>query len=396
MKVFMAFIQIGGPACVFTRAGFFVFLKNIVAQGSAYPMGRLLQYMILAILSAVYLTACSTVAQRENQVMIKYAKPGSLTPTSILADSRSLLRGYVKPPGVPLELYRDVPEMATLAGYVYRGSTEIKSCPASPPLTFSSVPALRVDIPDRLIRPREGENEEAASLPLYAQKALGLNKPYSVLSESPDLLASGLTYEVWQRDAEDNIRDYAVVFRGTNLRSKGDWCANLRPFGLCRDQASQFDQVRALTPALLREIKSRAKADGKTANVIAVGHSLGGALAQKAAYTSDDIDLVFAFNASPVLGYLDDDEVTGNLTGRNGLTIFRIFEAGEILAPVRAVINSIKPLSSEDPQIVIMRYSLHSGLYPFVGLIENHNMVELACGLREVEQEVLSLEQSGR
>ena len=356
---------------------------------------RLLQHIILAIALALSLTACTTVAQRENQVMIKYAKPGSETPVSILADSRALLRGYVKPAGVPLDLYRDVPEMATLAGYVYRGSTEIKSCPASPPLTFKTLPELRVHIPDKLIRPREGENEEAASLPLYAQKALGLNRDYSVLSQTPDLLASGLTYEVWQRDQAGDIRDYAVVFRGTNLRSKGDWCANLRPFGLCRDQASQFDQVRALTPALIREIKSRAKADGKTPNVIAVGHSLGGALAQKAAYTSDDIDLVFAFNASPVLGYLDDDEVTGNVTGRNGLTIFRIFEAGEILAPVRAVINSVKPLSSEDPQIIILRYSLHSGLYPFVGLIENHNMVELACGLRKVEQEVRTLEQSG-
>ena len=357
---------------------------------------KVIQYIILAMTMALSLTACSTVAQRENQVMIKYAKPGSETPVSILADSRSLLRGYVKPPGVSLDLYRDVPEIATLAGYVYRGSTEIKSCPASPPLTFTAVPDLRVHIPDQLIRPREGENEEAASLPLYAQKALGLDRPYSVLNTSPDLLASGLTYEVWQRDAQRDIRDYVIVYRGTNMRSKGDWCANLRPFGLCRDQASQFDQVRALTPALLREINARAKADGKTPNVIAVGHSLGGALAQKAAYTSDDIDLVFAFNASPVLGYLDDEELSGNISGRKGLTIFRIFEAGEILAPVRAVINSVKPLSAEDPQVIILRYSLHSGLYPFVGLIENHNMVELACGLREVEQEVIMLEQSGR
>jgi len=356
---------------------------------------RLFQYIILAMTLALSLTACSTVAQRENQVMIKYAKPGQAAPVSILADSRSLLRGYVKPPGVPLELYRDVPEMATLAGYVYRGSTEIKSCSASPPLTFTAIPDLRVHIPDQLIRPREGENEEAASLPAYAQKALGLDRAYSMVSQSPELLASGLTYEVWQRDQDSNARDYVIAFRGTNLRSKGDWCANLRPFGLCRDQASQFDQVRALTPALMREIKSRAAADGKTPHVIAIGHSLGGALAQKAAYNSDDIDLVFAFNASPVLGYLDSEEVSGNVSGREGLTIFRIFEAGEILAPVRAVINSVKPLSAQDPQIIIMRYSLHSGLYPFVGLIENHNMVELACGLRKVEQEVFALQQEG-
>lgn len=326
--------------------------------------------------------------------MIKYAVEGSDVVRSINADSRALLRGYVKPDGVPLELYRDVPEIATLAGYAYRGSAPVRACEAAVPLTFTPVPDLRVHIPDQWIRANSGQNNEAVSLPLYAQQALGVSPPEVLSAEERRELGSGLTYDVWQRDVGKDGRDYAIVFRGTNLRSKGDWCANLRPIGFCKDQNDQFDQVAALTQPLVETLIRRATADGRKANIITVGHSLGGALAQQAAYQSEDINLAFAFNATPLLGYLDNDTLQGGGHGRNGLTIFRIFEAGEILAPARAVANSILPLSARDPQIIIMRYSLHSGLYPFVGLIEAHNMVELACGLRHVEMDVIREDQN--
>ncbi|WP_156811990.1 lipase family protein [Robiginitomaculum antarcticum] len=344
----------------------------------------------LSFICAVFLVGCTTVAQNKNRVMIKYAPIGSDAPRSIYADNRALLRGYVKPDGVPLDLYRDVPEIATLAGYAYRGSAPVRDCAAAAPMTFTAVPDLRVHIPDQWIRPNAGLNNEAVSLPLYAQLALGISAPQTLSAEERMELSSGLTYDVWQRETGPDSRDYAIVFRGTNLRSKGDWCANLRPIGFCDDQNDQFDQVAALIEPLVETLIRRATAEGRRARIITVGHSLGGALAQQAAYRSPHINLAFAFNATPLLGYLDSDILSGDGEGRKGLTIFQIFEAGEILAPVRAMANSLRPLSARDPQIIILRYSLHSGLYPFVGVIRNHNMVELACGLRAVEQDVLN------
>lgn len=46
-------------------------------------------------------------------------------------------------------------------------------------------------------------------------------------------------------------------------------------------------------------------AGNKPLKIIATGHSLGGGLAQFMAYAIPEIDLVYAFNSSPVTAYYD-------------------------------------------------------------------------------------------
>lgn len=189
-------------------------------------------------------------------------------------------------------------------------------------------------------------------------------------ADTVDDRATGLYFEVWE-----HARETAIVFRGTEGLQWRDWWSNLRwvtrflPIGL-----DQYDALRAV----LGEVVARASARRPGVPIVAVGHSLGGGLAQHAAYACPDIVRALAFDPSPVTGFrsLPRDVRTNNA---KGLLILRIYEAGEILAYLRGGVRKFVALSTADPEIVEVRFNFHGA-----GLITQHSIKRLAVDLYEL------------
>jgi pimeloyl-ACP methyl ester carboxylesterase len=110
--------------------------------------------------------------------------------------------------------------------------------------------------------------------------------------------------------------------------------------------------------------------------ITAVGHSLGGGLAQQAAYADGRIRLVFAFDPSFVTAYSDTPALSA--INSRGLKIDRVYEHGEILAYARFLQRQILPASACDPQIRTVRFNLLDGV-PIV----QHNMAAITARLIE-------------
>jgi len=153
-----------------------------------------------------------------------------------------------------------------------------------------------------------------------------------------------LRAEVWSNKAAHQV---IIAFGGTAAASLEDWKSNLRwilaPF-------HPHDAYTVLTdvfvPEFEKEYKRRiAMADGewlKTARVVAVGHSLGGGLAQRFAYSLPQdkgiprVSEVYAFDPSPVSGKRSVPDFERQA---GGLTIYRIYNRGEILASMRSLLQ---------------------------------------------------------
>src|SRR5207342_1532360 len=106
------------------------------------------------------------------------------------------------------------------------------------------------------------------------------------------------------------------------------------------------------------------------------GHSLGGGLAQQAAYAHPRFNYVYAFDPSPVTGFFDISAALREANTKD-LGIDRAFEAGEILALPRMIIEGIFPPESCNPRVRTVRFNLFSG-----APMAQHSMTELTENLR--------------
>nr|WP_306667912.1 hypothetical protein [Rhizobium leguminosarum] len=191
----------------------------------------------------------------------------------------------------------------------------------------------------------------------------------------------GLRYQLWRNTEATDQKRLALVFRGTDLGELGDWIANLRwltrlnPF--TRDQYAQTrDLVEALTSRVDKDF-------GPNAEIIAVGHSLGGGLAQQAAYASRRIHTAYAFDSSPVTGSTSADPRV-SAANREGDQIFRIYERGEVLAPLRSIQRQLKPIGKNNPKETELRFNFRSTFRlgnPGSGPFSQHSMNQLACDI---------------
>lgn len=189
----------------------------------------------------------------------------------------------------------------------------------------------------------------------------------------------GLGFRLWKDQAAKGNR-FALVFRGTDFREFGDWYSNARWFTRLNPFTwDQYGQIRTLMPLLIK----RLDAEFGDYQLISIGHSLGGGLAQHAAFNTDRIRAVYAFDTSPVTAASSIDPRVKKQY-RQGLRIFRSYEAGEVLAGVRWVGRRVLPLSKANPKIVEVRFNLRSTFSRGSqggGPIGQHSIRQLACDL---------------
>ena len=189
-------------------------------------------------------------------------------------------------------------------------------------------------------------------------------------------IIQGLEYQVWaSRPRKDGAcQTVALVFRGTDANSLGDWLSDLHWIIRLTPLNDQYEQVQQQTQEIIdRKIKTL-RCFRKDTQIVSVGHSLGGGLAQQAAYMSRDIRKVYAFDPSVVTGALDPHSNLAQT--RAGLEIERIYEHGEILAFPRLLVRSVLENSPCNPQIRVARFNLAEG-----SPVSQHSIVDLAAHL---------------
>ena len=197
---------------------------------------------------------------------------------------------------------------------------------------------------------------------------------YPLVAAKGQWVLGGLVYDVWVRATPGTVPLAVLVFRGTNYLELADWVANARPVTNWPGLDDQYEQARALMPAVVARLDA---VYGGRERIFAAGHSLGGGLAQHAGYTCPRIAKVFAFNSSPLTGYFDlarADRHRLNTARRTYL----VYESYEVLALFRAVPGYLDRFRQLD--IVVVRYNFTSAL-DSPSPLRQHGMQRLVAGL---------------
>ena len=278
-------------------------------------------------------------------------------------------------------IYRDEPasgraksewEFAIMSENAYRDHWSKEIPVASPRLSLVAVPieqfAANCDV----------NSDQPLALPGWFRWA---DFPVEDPALETDADRQQLFFEVWQKGIPGEV--VAIVFRGTVPRKWQTWAADFRwLIPLHEDQYTIAAEI--LAKDFAEEVGKRIANNSLLGKVqlISVGHSLGGGLAQEFAYALPDkpgiprISKVYAFNPSPVTGFHSVPSAQRDVNTKT-LEIYRIFEHGEILAYVRLLTSYVIPPSSTDPAIYEIRYNFDSSF----GGVANHSMARLACGL---------------
>lgn len=179
---------------------------------------------------------------------------------------------------------------------------------------------------------------------------------------------AGLGVQIWVRRGSF-CSEAVVAFRGTDFQSSEDWISNLRWLLRLLPVYDQYEQVQDHTPRFVRAIENeRCFVRGKT-RIVAVGHSLGGGLAQQAAWMSKGIRHVYAFDPSIVTG--SSDKHVRQVIDHNsrGLKIERIYEHGEVIAYLRYLQRHLIPPTLCNPEIRAIRFAALKG-----NAVEQHSL----------------------
>lgn len=233
-----------------------------------------------------------------------------------------------------------------------------------------------------------------------------------------ECLKVGLHCGIWVCQIQQ-IPVAAVVFRGTRPTRLNNW-QSVKAF--CQDWRSNFRWVFKWLPgsrdhytvigtdifqrSLISSLKKwKHENNIERFDLVAVGHSLGGGLAQFMAYTFPEskeinhisVSKVYAFDSSPVSARCSAER---GLCERNAekLEIHHVFEHGEILAFVRLFLRTLlhtlhrklvlKPLRKlfrkllwepENPVVYTYRFNFTKSINP----LASHSMSDLAKALKD-------------
>lgn len=151
-----------------------------------------------------------------------------------------------------------------------------------------------------------------------------------------------LFYEtyVFRRADNGEIVDAVIAFRGTENtpgQMTSDWKDNFSAaMGVEPHQYQLARQELKKTVSALRAVNA---GKGPMPRIYAAGHSLGGGLAQMAAYTNQEILAAYAFNTSAVTDWSYLKPL--NLVEVTDPVIYRIHQRGEFLGNLRAVTSRV-------------------------------------------------------
>lgn len=178
----------------------------------------------------------------------------------------------------------------------------------------------------------------------------------------------GLGYQVW---VKNGCSEVVIAFRGTNFTEIEDWISNLRWVTRILPFFDQYEQVQDNIDTILKATRMGVCAGKTPSRIVAVGHSLGGGLAQQAAYMRRAIRPAIVFDPTFVTGYADRHVPREDT--RKGLNIERVYEHGEWIAYLRYIVRQIYPNTAADPQIRTARFNkLHGG-----SVIAQHSIADM-------------------
>jgi hypothetical protein len=190
-------------------------------------------------------------------------------------------------------------------------------------------------------------------------------------------VSDGLGVQIWA--SKGAICTEAIVaFRGTVGGDKGDWESNFHWILRALPIYDQYDQVRDHISDFIGHIEHDSCYRKGETEIIAIGHSLGGGLAQLAAYSDQRVRRVYAFDPSMVTGFYSVDPPNRDRNVQ-GLGIERVYEFGEVLAYGRLIMLHYIPLSPCNPRVVSVRFRVFQG-----APIALHSLSDLNNGLLRV------------
>jgi len=193
---------------------------------------------------------------------------------------------------------------------------------------------------------------------------------------------SKIEFKVWRSKSNDDENiTFAIAFRGTDggddFLSNFRWITRFNPLTW-----DQYDMARTLIKSIEQKFREDDQYKNKNIRIVTTGHSLGGGLAQQAAYASSSVKKVYAFDSTVVTGFYSvPSEIKDH--SKMGMRIYRIHEAGEILAYLRYSMSLIYPVVAKNPKIVEVQYNFDRG-----GAVGQHSMQKLACRLRKADPEL--------
>lgn len=185
----------------------------------------------------------------------------------------------------------------------------------------------------------------------------------------PCVNEGGLFYETYIYTPNNALPSEAVIaFRGTEFNKLNDWKTNFSAaFGI---EPTEYEIAKTRIPKLIEKLK----AINRDIKIYAVGHSLGGGLAQQTGFLSKNIDEVITFNTSPVTNW--SSLAIDNSVENQYPIIYRIYHTGEALDKIRNITTSFTSTQYG-------RYDI--GLqFKKKSSFDGHSMLILACGLANI------------